>query len=180
MKQAVVCLGNELVGDDGVGIRIGRVLERLALPDSVDVLIRPNLGLELIDLLEVYDEVVIVDAMTSGRLAGTCVCLKPAAAAQMASHPACSHSLGITEILHVVQRLFPDSRGREVRIVGVEATAVDRFGVGLSAAVRDALPQAVDAVLDELGGLDAVRDEARRLAEAEARADVTVHDVIQH
>ena len=178
MKQAVVCLGNELVGDDGVGIRIGRVLQRLDLPEHVHVLVRPNLGLELIDLLDVYDEVLIVDAMTSGRAPGSCVRLLPETAAQMASHPSCSHSLGISEILQVVQRMFPNSN-RTVRIIGIEAAALDRFDVGLSIPVREALPRAVDAILEQLGGLEAIREPALELAEAEAQASVSIHDVLE-
>ena len=178
MTQAVVCLGNELVGDDGVGIRVGRVLQRLPWPREVDVLIRPNLGLDLIDLLLDYQEVVIVDAMTSGQDPGTCARLEPAETSKLAVCPSCSHSLGIPEILQVVSRMYPERANRAVRIVGVEAAAIDQFGVGLSPAVRDALPEAVDQVLDALGGLDGLRGRARDIAEAEAQADVTLSDIL--
>jgi Ni,Fe-hydrogenase maturation factor len=32
MSTRILCLGNELVRDDGVGIRIGRILMTLPLP----------------------------------------------------------------------------------------------------------------------------------------------------
>jgi len=179
MKQAVVCLGNELVGDDGAGIRIGRVLKRLELPDSIDVLIRPNLGLDLIELLEEYEEIVIVDAMTSGRSPGSCVRLETADAASMASCPSCSHSLGIPEILQLVARMQPDRADRAVRIVGIEAASIDRFGLGLSEPVRRALPDAVALVLEAVGGLETFGEEARRVAEAEASAAISIEDVLR-
>jgi hydrogenase maturation protease len=179
MKIAVVCLGNELVGDDGIGIRVGRVLKKLPLPPSVDVLIRPNLGLDLIEMLEEYDEVVIVDAMTSGRPPGACIRLDPREAESMASCPSCSHSLGIAEILQLVRRMFPQRAERAVRIVGVEAASIDQFGVGLSDPVKLALPSAVHMVLDAIGTLEALRTESKRLAEEEARTVVSVDQVLR-
>jgi len=179
MRQAIICLGNELVGDDGAGIRIGRVFERLDLPDSVDVLIRPNLGLELIELLEEYEQIVIVDAMTSGRTPGTCVRLETEDATGMASCPSCSHSLGIPEILQLVARMQPERAERAVRIVGVEAASIDRFGVGLSEPVKRALPDAVALVLDAVGGLEAICEEARRVAEVESKREISIDDVLR-
>ena len=40
-QTSIVCLGNELAGDDGIGYRVGRVLKALPLPA----------GLEPVDLL---------------------------------------------------------------------------------------------------------------------------------
>ena len=179
MTCAVVCLGNELVGDDGIGIRVGTVLGRLALPETVEVLIRPNVGLDLIDLLEEYDEVILVDALRSGRPPGTCVQLDPREAASMANCPSCSHSLGIPEILQLVARMAPDRAERAVKIVGVEAVELERFEVGLSEPVKAALAAAVDAVLVGLGVDDDIRAAGRREAEVESRAVVTVSDVLR-
>jgi len=180
MKQVVVCLGNELVGDDGVGIRIGRVLERLPLPPSVDVMIRPNLGLELIELLDEYERVVIVDALTSGRAPGTCVRLDPSETVRMASCPSCSHSLGIPEILQLVERMHPEQADRAVVIVGVEAASIDQFEVGLSESVCLALPDAVATVVDALDLLGSLGTEARIAAKTEALRTVTLADVLGH
>ncbi len=179
MNTVVVCLGNELVGDDGIGIRIGRVLQKLPLPPNVEVMIRPNLGLDLIELLEQYDEVVIVDAMTSGRVPGSCIRLDPREAASMASCPSCSHSLGIAEILQLVGRMFPERADRAVRIIGVEAASIDEFGVGLSDPVKLALPSAVDMVLDAIGNLEALRADSKRLAQEEAQSVVSLDQVLR-
>jgi hydrogenase maturation protease len=178
MATAVVCVGNELVGDDGVGIRVGRVLERLALPDRVSVIVQPNLGLELLELLGVYDEIVIVDAMTSGRAPGTCVRISAKEAARMANCPSCAHSLGIPEMLQIAQQLVPDRGAAAVYVVGVEAASIDMFGIGLSEPVRAALPEAVDAVLCAVGASEELRSKGREYARAEASAVVTISDVL--
>ena len=178
MKTAVVCLGNELVGDDGVGMRVARVLDQLHLPDNIDVLVRPFLGLDLVDLLHQYERLVIVDDMTSGRPAGTCVCLDPSEAKAMASHPSCAHGLGIAEVMQLVDKLYPDRKGRVIGFVGVEAAALQQFEVGLSEPVACALPKAVEAVLLMVGGLEAWWEEARRLAEIESRTTMTLEQIL--
>lgn len=178
MTIAVICIGNELVGDDGVGIRVGRVLERLALPPEVSVIVQASLGLELLDLLGAYDELVIVDAMTTGREAGACVRISAEEAARMANCPTCAHSLGVPEMLQLAKRIYPERSAAGIGLVGIEAAMMDAFGVGLSAPARKALPEAVDAVLCAVGADAVLRAKGREEALAEAEAVVTVSDVL--
>ena len=49
MTTRIVCVGNELVSDDGLGIRVGRALQRLPLPAGVEVVFAADIGLDLID-----------------------------------------------------------------------------------------------------------------------------------
>ena len=68
----ILCLGNELVSDDGVGIRVGRVLAQLPLPAGVTVEFQLGIGLELMDSLRPAEELIIVDAAQTGAPPGTC------------------------------------------------------------------------------------------------------------
>ncbi|MEI7893361.1 MAG: hydrogenase maturation protease [Myxococcales bacterium] len=176
-KTAVVCLGNELVGDDGVGIRVGRVLSGLPLPQHVTLLVRPNLGFELIELLEVFDRIVLVDAMRGGGSAGTCVVLDPEGAAAMANSASCSHSIGITEILELSRHLH--GKLATVSIVGVEGQDMDTFGIGLSAPVQERFEEAVDMVLQELGADGFLRARGRERAAQVGSARVTLAEVLK-
>jgi len=74
VRTRVLCIGNELASDDAVGVRVGRVLARLRLPDAISIVIRPQVGLELLDDLEDVDELLIVDAMRTGRPRGRSRC----------------------------------------------------------------------------------------------------------
>lgn len=178
MSALVVCLGNELIGDDGVGIRVGAALRGLPLPEGTEVMVRPNLGLELIDLLAEHERVILVDAMTTGRAPGTCAVLEVEGAVGMASCPSCSHSIGIPEVLQIASRLEPERPLGAVRIIGVEGQSMDRFGVGLSPPVRAGMVEAVDRVLEAIGAGDEVRELGRRAARAEAEATRTLTDVL--
>jgi hydrogenase maturation protease len=179
LKAVIVCLGNEIVGDDGIGIRVGRVLKSAGLPEGVRVLLRPNLGWELIELLEECDRMVLVDAMTSGREAGSCRVLGTDGAAQIAACPSCVHAIGIPEVLQLAAAMHPTRPRPEVTIVGIEAASMDEFGIGLSEPVRKALPVAVAEVCKLLGASAQLRDAAVRAAAVEASALRSLTDVLQ-
>lgn len=178
MGTLVACLGNELVGDDGVGVRVGRVLRGLELPAGVEVVIRPNLGLELIELLGEYERVLLVDAMQTGRVAGSCEVIDVAEAEGMASCPTCSHSIGIPEVLQLARRLHPDRALGSVQIIGVEGQSMDEFGVGLTKAVRAGMVRAVETVLRAVGASEKVCRLGRDAAEQDAGGEPTMDDVL--
>ena len=72
MKTLVLGLGNVLLQDEGVGVR---VIERLqaayAFPNDVTVLDGGTLGLDLLHVLEESDRAVVVDAVKAGKEPGT-------------------------------------------------------------------------------------------------------------
>jgi hydrogenase maturation protease len=62
----VLGLGNDILGDDAVGLVAARRL-RVLLPDTVDVIESGGSGLDLLDLLEGYDRAVLLDAILTGK-----------------------------------------------------------------------------------------------------------------
>ena len=63
MATRILCLGNELVRDDGVGIRIGRILGELPLPAEVCVELAPHLGFALLDVVAGADCVMLASSL---------------------------------------------------------------------------------------------------------------------
>jgi hydrogenase maturation protease len=71
MKTLVLGLGNPVLSDDGVGIRIARRLEDRVDQREVTVMEASQAGLSILDLLAGYDRAIIVDAVqTVGGEAG--------------------------------------------------------------------------------------------------------------
>jgi len=156
MAVRVVCLGNELVSDDGIGIRVGRVLRELPLPDEVSVVMHPYVGIEMLDLLHADEHLILVDATVTGAPGGTCRTIVVEELESLAQRPVCCHGLGVAEVLAAARRLDPGRVPLSVRLVGVEAQVLDRFGTTLSPALREALPVAVGEVLRCIGADDAL------------------------
>ncbi len=163
MITRVLCLGNELVRDDGAGIRVGRMLLELPLPSTVQVELAPHLGFDLLEVVAGAEQIVLVDAMSTGRPPGACITLEGRAIEGHARGASSSHTLGIAELMELACKLAPGRPPASLTFVGIEGTAFSDYGTELSPEVEAALPEAVDAVLRAVGASDEIRAIARQL-----------------
>ena len=143
----VICLGNEMVRDDGIGVRVGRVLQRLPLPEQITVELRRMVGLELLDELRPDQALLLVDATQTGAQPGSLSVLQFAEATDLAQAPYCCHGFGLAEVLVIARRLHPERLPCRATVVGIEAEELESFGTSLSATLQTALPEAVATVL---------------------------------
>jgi hydrogenase maturation protease len=162
LNTRILCLGNELVRDDGAGIRIGRILMELPLPAAVSVELAPQLGFDLLDVVASADRVVLVDAMSTGRPPGTCVTLAGQAIERYGAGASASHTIGIAELMALARRLAPERTAATLHFVGVEGIAFTEYGTEMSREVEAAIPEAVDAVLRIVGAGDDLRAAGRQ------------------
>ena len=165
----ILCLGNELVRDDGLGIRIGRILGALPLPSDVRVELAPHLGFDLLDAVAGADRVILVDAMSTGRPAGTCITLAGQAVERYSAGASLSHTLSIAELMALARKLAPERAEATLHFVGVEGIAFADYGTELSPEVEAAMPAAVDAVLCLIGADTAMRKAGREASLAATR-----------
>ncbi|MCP3960687.1 MAG: hydrogenase maturation protease [bacterium] len=143
----VVGLGNEIAGDDGVGIRAARWLERLlAGREDVEVVALPWAGFALLDMLAGRRRVAIVDCLVSGRHApGTIVRLDESdfrGSVRLVSF----HDIDFATVLAFGRRMALPMPA-EIAIWAVEGGTVDTFAEGLSAPVDAAVPRVADEVV---------------------------------
>lgn len=144
----IVGLGNEIAGDDGVGIHVAHILEdRLRDDPDIDVVALPWAGLSLLDVLRGRARAAIVDCLTSGsHPAGTLVRLDErgiAGSVRLNSF----HDISFPTAMALGRRMGWDMP-EDVAIWGVEAERVGVFAEGLSPAVA----AAVEPLIDELVG----------------------------
>lgn len=142
-RPLVVCVGDPVRGDDGVGPAVARAL-REAAPD-VRVIEAAGEAAGLLGCWAGEESVVLVDALRAGEPAGTVRVLDA-----LARDPACSaaatssHGLGVAEAV-ALGRVLGRLPGRLV-VVGVAGERFD-LGTGLSPEVASAVPSAVEEVL---------------------------------
>lgn len=147
----IVGLGNEIAGDDGVGIYVTRVLRRrLRNAPDVDVVALPWAGLALLDTLRGRSRAAIVDCLTGGcHPPGTIVRLDEqslAGSVRLNSF----HDIGFPTAMALGRQMgwdMPD----DVAIWGVAAERVDIFHEGLSPMVAAAVEPLIDELLMFIG-----------------------------
>ncbi len=140
MKTLILGLGNDLLGDDAVGILAARALKE-HLTDKADVVESSLSGIALLDLLIGYERAIIIDAVKTGKSPpGTIYTLSPSdLRAVLAPSP---HYAGLPELIVTAQALqldFPT----EITIFAVEVEDPYTLGEKLSPAVAQALEKLV-------------------------------------
>lgn len=143
IHRLVLGIGNLLMGDDGVGVHVARALEPAADRLGVRVEDGGTGGLGLIDLLESYDEILVIDAANLGRPPGEISEIRPD---MLCARRAWSgHDHGLVDALRLME-VFPGRR--TVRILGIQPAAVFP-SIELSPQLRSAFPEILEWVRRE-------------------------------
>jgi hydrogenase maturation protease len=148
MNILLVGVGNVLMGDDGIGVRVVHEIEkRYHLPESVEVLDGGTSGLELLSYFSERDQVIIVDAVESGLPPGTVVKMEgedvPARFATRIS----PHQLGISDVLAAAR--ISGKLPREMVLIGMEPKRVE-LRLDLSEEAGRNFEKLLDTVRNEL------------------------------
>ena len=162
MKTIVIGLGNPILTDDGVGVKVAYEIERILaeqhsafrIPHSEITITEASAGgLRLMELMLGYDRAIIVDAFTNGsNTPGKMhrMTLEDLRAVSPTQHSASAHDTTLVTALDAGKALgmhLPD----EVVIYAIEVENVIDFSDEPTTAVAAAIPGAVTAVLQELG-----------------------------
>ncbi len=150
MKTLIIGLGNPLVTDDAVGLRVVAELKsRLADRPGVEVDEDYWGGLRLMERMVGYDRVIVVDAILTGAEPGTIRHLTPNSIPTQRS--ASAHDMNLPTALAFGRQAgvaLPDDEN--ILLVGIEVEDVINFGEECTPAVRAAVPRAVQDVLHSL------------------------------
>ena len=143
----VLGLGNVLLRDEGVGVRVVQALERVILPPDVEVFDGATAGVDLLDVLADRRKVVVIDAIAGDSPPGTVLRLTPADLAPRHEPGVSLHDFGLLETLALAEQL--NAAPKEVVIIGVKPHSV-ACGLELSPELARTVPQIVELVLAEL------------------------------
>lgn len=151
MRQGalVVCIGNDLVADDGVGHAIYHELTRREMPRAPRLKLMGLGGMALLGEFEGEELLIVVDAVQFGTDPGTIHVLDWEDLPSSSSHVSC-HGIGIREAIEVSRELYPEKTPKRVCLVGVEGKCFDQLGEGLTTEVAESVAPAADKIEDLL------------------------------
>ncbi len=156
-------IGNLVMSDDGVGIRVvQRLVSGYGFPEEVTILDGGTLGLDLLPFLEGLERLLIVDAMETGKTPGTIVRLSADEIPVAFETKLSPHQMGLKDLLAV--SLLRGHAPREMVLLGIQPETV-QVGIELSPAVAAALPTLVELSLRELAnwGIEAAVREIKKV-----------------
>jgi hydrogenase maturation protease len=147
-KTVVLGLGNILLGDEGVGVRVVEELQRSGGLPGVEIVDGGTAGYSLLPFFDGAGLVIIVDATVDGHPPGTLTVSRPAFSVD---HPPAltPHDFGLKNILDA---LALGEAHPTIVLLTVSVAEADRASLELSTAVGGAVRAAADRVRDLLSG----------------------------
>ncbi len=144
MKTLVVGIGSTILGDDGVGVLAARKFRALQPEGDVDILELGTGGLALLEYLEGYDRLILIDAIVTGAAPGTVIELR---GEDMAGtlHLGAGHEADLPEILALARKLAKRMPA-DIMVIAVEAADIATFSETLTPEVEKAIPEVLDRV----------------------------------
>jgi len=150
MRTLVLGLGNPILRDDSIGLRVAQEL-RGQFDGNPDIEVSEDYwgGLRLMERMIGFDRVIIIDAILADSEPGTIHLLSPDDIPTQRS--ASAHDVNLPTALEFGRRagaqLPPAS---EITLIGIEAADVQTFDESLTHELECALPHAVEAVLSAM------------------------------
>jgi len=145
-KTLILGLGNTLLRDDGVGVRVAEKLQAEDL--KAEVRNGATLGLSLFEILTKCEKALVVDAVDMGKAPGTMACFSAQEILALPESKNFSlHEIGLLEVLKIGQTL--NEEFRNVTIIGIQPQDL-RQGESLSPEVEKVIPQVIEMIKKEV------------------------------
>jgi len=148
MKAAVLGLGNILLQDEGIGVRVVQELwRRYDLPPGVEFVDGGTSAMDLLEFMAGRDLVILVDAVRAGRAPSSVVRLVGDDIGALFRQRISPHQLGIAEVLATL--LILGEAPKTVVLLGIEPKSMS-VGLGLSPELSRIVASVVAQVVTEL------------------------------
>lgn len=150
MKTIILGVGNQILGDDGVGIHVVNELKKqihnsnIALDDAITG------GMNLLDLILGYDKAIIIDAVkTEDGENGEVKRIPLSGFSTM--HSCNPHDVSLIEAIEMAKKMGEERIPEKIVVIGITMKEIPcEFGEKLSNKIAAAVPKAVDMTLNEI------------------------------
>ena len=150
-KTLILGLGNPILTDDGVGIRVVHALRARTLPAGVFFAEAGIGGLRLLETIAGYERVILVDAILNPKGRPGEICLLQPRDLRTSLHSGSAHDLSFSDALNLGRELGMDiPEDPHIKIVAIQVEDVQTLGEEMTSAVEASITGAVEAVLEVL------------------------------
>ena len=143
----ILGIGNILLSDEGVGVRVVEKLANLDLPDDVELLDGGTAGADLLDIIADRSKLIVVDAVDIDSDPGTVVRFTDAQPFSRPNKQMSLHELGIIETIQMTKQL--GCPPKSVVFFGIKPADLSP-GLDLSAPVADSVDVVIEQLLKEI------------------------------
>jgi len=143
----VLGIGNILLRDEGVGVRVIEKLQEIPLPDDVELVDGGTAGADLLDVLADRQKVIVIDAVEADCQPGTVLRFSADDLTQPDGVGMSLHELGLGQALKMTKQLGCEPK--EVVVFGIKPKDIS-CGLELSEEIAASVPKVAELVLEEI------------------------------
>jgi hydrogenase maturation protease len=143
----VLGVGNILLSDEGVGVRVVDAMKEMKLPGNVELLDGGTGAFDLIDVIADREKIIIIDAVNGGCEPGTIFRFSPEDFGAQHYHITSAHEVGLLDALAMAK--IAGCSPRQIIIYGIEPKRLD-WGTELSREVATIIPKVLELINSEL------------------------------
>jgi hydrogenase maturation protease len=148
MRVVVLGIGNILLSDEGVGVRVvERLVKGYLLPDTVEVIDGGTCGMEMLEQLEDLDALIVVDCVRFGQPPATPVLLKDDNVPVFFKTKLSPHQVSLSDVLASLE--FTNRAPKRTVIIGMQPASME-LGMELTPAVAARVDELLEMTLGEL------------------------------
>ena len=140
----VLGIGNFLMGDEGVGVHIVQRMEKMKLPEHIDVLDGGTGGFFLMNVFDEYKKIIMIDATMDGKPAGTIKIIRPKFASDYPKTLSV-HDVGLKDM---IEALYLQEKLPDIYLMTISIEVIHPMKIGLSQAVESVVQRAIEKILD--------------------------------
>lgn len=139
VNTLILGVGNLLLKDEGVGIHVIQALEKENLPPHVQLMDGGTGGLHLLNWLQGYERLIMIDATLDSNPPGTVRLIRPRYAADFPPLMS-AHEIGLKDMIDamILTDDLPDTH-----LIVISATQINEVGMELTLEVEAAIPEVI-------------------------------------
>jgi hydrogenase maturation protease len=149
MKTLVLGIGNPILSDDGVGIKVAHEVGGKLNDPQVTVAETSAAGLSLLDSIVGYDRVIIIDAIQTEKGEAGQIYRIGIEDFSLTKHFSSPHQINLATALEL-GKMLNLAMPQEITVFAVEAKDITSFSEKCTPEVEQAIPEVVKMVLQEL------------------------------
>ena len=148
-KILILGIGNVLMGDEGVGVHAIKELEKETFPPNVTLLDGGTGGFHLLEYLQKYPRIIMIDATMDGKLAGTISLIEPKFATDFPKSLS-AHDIGLRDLIESTAVL---GELPKMYLITITIDSIQSMQIELSPEIEKQIPAVVGKVKEVLNNI---------------------------
>lgn len=146
MEILILGIGNILLSDEGIGVRVVEEIEKLQLPPNVKCLDGGTGGFHLLGEIDSFDRVLLIDATMDGTPPGTVNRLTPKYSSEY-PRTLTAHDIGLKDLLDT---FYLTEKEPNVLLFTVSISSLNDISLDLTEPVKNAIPKVIELIFKEI------------------------------